>query len=79
MKKKHNTFVEHFLVPITLFVLNVCLVHVVYLYAAGSLYSVTAKVTMTLTLILMGASLIFKQKSLLTVAVLLYAIVAILI
>jgi hypothetical protein len=79
MKKKHNTFVEHYLVPIALFVLNICLVHVVYLFAAGTVYSVTAKVTMTLTLILMGASLVFKKKSLLAGAVLLYAIVAILI
>lgn len=75
MKKKHNTLIEHYLIPIALIMLNICLVHVVYLYASGPIYSVPVKFVMTLTLILMAAALIFKTKSLLAGSILVYAIV----
>jgi len=74
-KKKQNTLIEHYLIPTALFVLNTCLVHVIYLYASGPIYSFPTKLIMTLSLILLGASLIFKTKTLLTSSILLYAIV----
>lgn len=77
MKKKHNTLIEHYLVPIALIVLNICLVHAVYLYAAGPAYSLLSKLVMTFTLALLAAALIFKTRSLLATSILLYAIVVI--
>ena len=77
MKKKHHTIIEHYLVPIALIVLNICLVHAVYLYAAGPAYSLSTKLVITFTLALLAAALIFKTRSLLTTSILLYAIVVI--
>lgn len=76
MKKKHNAFIEHYLIPIALCLINICLVHVVYVYAAGTM-SMLSKVVLTLTLVLLGGSLVFKKKVLLASSILLYAIVAI--
>jgi len=76
MKKKHNAFIEHYLIPVALFLLNICLVHVVYVYTAGTM-SMLSKVALTLTLALLAGSLVFKKKVLLASSILLYAIVAI--
>jgi hypothetical protein len=76
MKKKHNVFIEHYLVPIALFLLNIGLVHVVYAYAEGTM-SGLSKVALTLTLVLLAGSLVFKKKIFLASSILLYAIVAI--
>jgi len=77
MKKKHNSFIEHYLIPLALFLFNICLVHVVYVYAAGPMYSVQSKVTITLAFILLAGALVLKRKSLLATSILLYAIVVI--
>lgn len=76
MKKKHNAIIEHYLLPVALFLLNICLVHVVYAYATGSM-SLLSKLALTLTLVLLAGSLLFKKKVLLTSSILLYVIVAI--
>ena len=77
MKKKHNFFIEKYLVPVALCLLNICLVHVVYVYAAGAMYPALSKITVTLALVLLAGSLVFKKKSFLASSILLYAIVVI--
>ena len=77
MKKHHNVFIEHYLVPAALFLLNICLVHVVYVYSAGSMYSLESKAILTLVLLAMAGSLAFKKKGLLVSSIFFYAIVVI--
>lgn len=77
MKKKHNFFIEKYLVPVALCLLNICLVHVVYVYAAGPMYPALSKLTVTVTLVLLAGSLAFKKKTFLASSILLYAIVVI--
>jgi hypothetical protein len=77
MKKKHNFFIEKYLIPVALCLLNICLVHAVYLYASGPAYSATAKLFMTFTLALLAAALILRTRSLLASSILFYLIVVI--
>lgn len=36
MKKRQHIVIEHYLVPAALFVLNICLIHLVYVLATGN-------------------------------------------
>ena len=77
MKKKHNAFTEHYLVPVALFLLNICLVHVIYAFVAGSTYSPVNKIALAATFVLMASSLLFKKQVLLASSILFYALVVI--
>jgi hypothetical protein len=77
MKKKHNAFMEHYLVPGALFLFNICLVHMIYTFAAGSKYSLVSKVALTLAFALLASSLGFKKQLLLAGSILLYTLIVV--
>jgi hypothetical protein len=76
MKKTYSSFAEHYLVPAVLFLLNVCVAHLIYAFAASS-YSPAEKIILTLAFILFGAALLFKGKVLLGGSVVCYTVVVI--
>ena len=77
MKKKHNAFMEHYLVPGALFLFNICLVHIIYIFATGAMYSLVSKVALTLAFALLASSLMFKKQVLLAASILFYALVVV--
>lgn len=68
MKKTYSSLAEHYLVPAVLFLLNVCLAHLVYAFAASS-YSAADKIIVTMAMILFCAALLFKGKTFLVTAI----------
>ena len=76
MKKEHHKFTEHYLVPAVLFLFNICLVHLIYVFVPGSAYSVVGKIALAIALALMGISLFHKKQVLLISAILFYTLVA---
>jgi hypothetical protein len=78
MKKKHNGFTEHYLIPAVLFLLNICLVHLIYAFVAGSMYSYISKIALAVAFVLLGSSLLFKRQVLLASSMLFYTLVALL-
>jgi hypothetical protein len=75
MKKTHNVLTEHYLVPIILFLLNICLAHVIYAFVAASTYSLAERIALTLAFALLVGSLVFKRQVLLVGSILFYALV----
>lgn len=76
MKKSHHVLTEHYLVPATLFLLNISLAHVIYAFMAESTYSTVGKIAVTVSFVLMGGSLFYKKQLLLAGSMLLYLLVA---
>ena len=76
MKKSHNVLTEHYLVPATLFLMNICIAHVIYAYTAESTYSPVGRLAVTIAFVLMGGSLVSKKQFLLTGSILFYLLVA---
>ena len=77
MKKRRHALTEHYLVPAVLFLLNICLVHLIFVWVAGPVYSPANKMALAVTLALLGSSLLFKKRILLTGSILFYALVVI--
>lgn len=75
MKKVYSAFEENYLVPAVLFLLNVCLAHLLYAFARSS-YSATDKILLVLSFVLLGVSLLSKGKMLLSGAIFGYSIIA---
>jgi uncharacterized membrane protein YoaT (DUF817 family) len=78
MKKKHNAFTEHYLIPAVLFLLNICLVHFIYAFVAGSTYSNVSKMALAVAFVFLGSSLLFKRQVLLASSMLFYSLVVLL-
>lgn len=76
MKKIYSSFEEHYLVPAVLFLLNVCVAHLVYAFASSS-YSPAEKIVLTLAFVLFGSALLFKGRALLNGSILCYVLVVI--
>jgi hypothetical protein len=76
MKKNHNALTEHYLIPATLFVMNICLAHFLYAFTAGSTYSGTGRIAMVIALFLMGVSLVYKKQVLIAGSILFYLLIA---
>lgn len=74
MKKTHNAFTEHYLIPAVLFLLNICLAHVIHAFVTGS--TSLTRIALTVALVLLGSSLLFKKQFLLTGSILFYSLVA---
>lgn len=65
MKKRHNTLTERYLVPAVLFLLNICLAHVIYAFVSSPSYLLADKVALAGAFALMGVSLVLKRPVLL--------------
>jgi len=76
MKKNHDVITEHYLVPATLFLLNICFAHVLYAFTAGSTYSSSARIAMVAVLALMGISLVLKKNVIMVGSMLFYLLMA---
>lgn len=72
MKKKYNKFTEHYLVPTVLFLLNICLAHVVYAFVSASSYLLVDKIVLAVAFVLMAGSLLLKRQVLLAGSILFY-------
>jgi len=77
MKRRHNAFTEHYLVPLVLFALNICLAHLIYVFTDGSSSPHLNKVAVTLAFVLMGSALSIKKQIPLVFSILFYAFVAV--
>ena len=77
MKKRQHALTEHYLVPAVLFLLNICLVHLISVLVAGPANSSASKMALAITLALLGSSLLLKKQILLTGSILFYALVII--
>jgi hypothetical protein len=77
MKKKYNALTEHYLVPLILFLLNICLAHVIYAFTASSSYTAADKTALTLAFTLFIISLSLKKQALLGASIVFYAAVII--
>jgi hypothetical protein len=75
MKKEHNAVTERYLVPVVLFLLNICLAQVIHAFAFGST-PLPYRIMLVVAVVLLGGSLCFKKKILLTGSILFYGAVA---
>jgi len=76
MKKTYNARTEHYLVPAVLFLLNICLVHVIYAFTPHSSYTATGKMALTLAFLLFALSLFLKKPIWLRGAIVYYVLIA---
>lgn len=72
MKKHHNALTEHYLIPAVLFLLNICLAHLIHALASGTMYSSSEKLLLALAFVLLGSSLLLKKRFYLVGAILFY-------
>lgn len=72
--KKH-ALTEHYLVPAVLFLLNICLVHLICVLVAGSVYSTECRIALTFTFALLTGSLLLRKQVLLSGSILFYVLV----
>jgi hypothetical protein len=77
MKKRRHIYTEHYLVPAVLFVLNICLAHVIYMFVTGAPYPVASKIVLATAFALLGSSLLFKKQILLGGSILFYVLTVI--
>jgi hypothetical protein len=75
MKKIHHTLTEHYLVPAALFLLNICLAHLIYAFASGSTYPPISRIALALAFVLLGSSLVLKKQIHLAGSILFYTLV----
>jgi len=61
-KTRYHTITEHYLVPTALFLLNICVVHVLYVYSTGKWGSVWYLVALTGALAALGSALVVKGR-----------------
>ncbi len=73
--RKYDAIAEHYLLPAVLFSLNFCLVHLVYAFTPGSLYPFPARAVLAASFLLLGASLIRRQRLFLALSVLFYCLI----
>ncbi len=64
-KSRQHVFMEHYLVPAGLFILNICLIHLIYVMETGIHYTGCHKGMLGLNLLLLLAGLITKNRMLL--------------
>lgn len=62
---KHHQLTEHYLVPTTLFALNICVVHVIYAYATGSWHNYWHLAALAGSPVVLGIALLLKNRGLL--------------
>jgi len=79
MKKKHHALIEHYLIPTVLFVLNICLVHVIHAFMEDSAKPALYKAALVVSFALLGSSLVTKRRGHLMGAILFYGLVVLLI
>jgi len=72
MKKKQHVLIEHYLIPAVLFMLNICLVHFVYLLVAGIGHNIAYAAALAIALLAMGGALLLKRKSYLIFSIAFY-------
>lgn len=72
MKKKYNKFTERYLVPAVLFLLNICLAHVIYAFVSASSYRRIDKIVLAVAFVLMTSSLLLRRQMLLAGSILFY-------
>lgn len=73
MKKKQHVLIEHYLIPAVLFMLNICLVHLIYILAIDDRHSMVAYVTtLAIALLALGSALLLKRKSYLIFSIAFY-------
>ena len=72
MKKRYNKFTEHYLVPSVLFLLNICVAHVIYAFVSASSYLLVDKIILAVAFVLMAGSLLLKRQVLLAGSILFY-------
>lgn len=75
MKKSHHALTEHYLVPAALFLLNICLAHLIYAFTSNSAYLPLGKIALAVAFVLLGSSVVFKKQVHLAGSILFYAIV----
>lgn len=75
MKKRRHKITEHYLVPLVLVLLNVCLAHLIYAFVTGSTVSPGGKVSLVLAFALLGSSLWLKKQVHLAGSILFYTFV----
>ncbi|QNL52025.1 hypothetical protein H8S90_10870 [Olivibacter sp. SDN3] len=68
-RMKRVKLTEHYLVPLTLFVLNICLMHTIYAFESGVPYSGWHKGLLCGIALILGAALMKKNEWYLIVAV----------
>jgi len=62
-EKKHHAFTEHYLVPLALFALNVCVVHVIHAYSTHSWTSHLQLIALTGSPLALGSALWLKNRN----------------
>lgn len=75
MKRGHHVFTEHYLVPAVLFLLNICLAHLIHAFVAGETYSLLDKIALAMAFVLLGSSLLLKKQVHLAGSILFYSLV----
>ena len=76
MKAKQHKLTEHYLVPAVLFLLNICLVHVIHALTEGAEHSPTYKIAIVTAFVFLASSLVARKKVYMTGSILFYALVA---
>lgn len=71
---KHDKLTEHYLVPATLFALNICIVHVIYVFATGSWQNHGHLAALTGSPVALGAALLLKNRGFLACSTVAYLV-----
>lgn len=71
-KMKNFRTVEHYLVPFGLALLNICVVHLIWIGSARGLSDLKTVSAVSLALLLLSSGIIFKRKFLLLLSCLFY-------
>lgn len=74
-KKAHQTLLEHYLVPVALFLLNINLVHVIYAYSTGNWNNHWHLIALTTAFVALGSALMLKNANYLILSILYYIVV----
>ena len=60
---KDHKLIEHYLVPTALFALNICLVHVIYVYATGTWANYWYFAALIAAPLALGSALLLKNRN----------------
>ena len=70
--RRHSRSTEHYLVPLGLVVLNVCLIHFLFALSSGTVYSILYKSTIGCLLLALAISIFYKRRRSIIIVALLY-------
>ncbi|WP_257657424.1 hypothetical protein [Parapedobacter lycopersici] len=72
--KQQHIVIEHYLVPAGLFLLNICLIHLVYVFATDGWQREWYTAALTVSFLMLSTSLLAKRKGYLFLSIAFYLV-----